>query len=445
MHNEGLQTKGRVALGLIFFSLCYVYVWVVVDPHLIYDGFGTVIPHVPVFATGWPFLRDSLDIPGGLTMYAYGFLSQGYAYSWLGALIVVLVAACLCGLARQHFVVAGHPCPDVLHYVPAIVILLMVNRYEHPLPACLTLSLGLLFSLAFEKVPLRRAEVRLLLFVLLAGTCYALGGAGAAFLFTLMTAAHLLCRREWLSAVLVLPAGAALLRVLADYVFYMSPRQAFLISTPFSREWTAGLKTLSRVLIVLLYAFVPLTVLLIGLWRMAPAKKGDAQRVRPRKADRGKTRVARRSGGASLAYLRRLAQAALPVAALTVILTLSYDKVNRQIVMMNAFSREGRWPEVLDLADRLPKNVYNIYCNHDINRALFYAGRLPYDMLCFPQNPHALLLSHEPEESSMTQVKLSDTFIELGNVDLAEKLASEFLVAKGNLPTVLGSSPGSKS
>jgi hypothetical protein len=85
----------------------------------------------------------------------------------------------------------------------------------------------------------------------------------------------------------------------------------------------------------------------------------------------------------------------------------------------------------------MPKNIYNIYCNHDINRALYHAGRLGYDMLCFPQNPHALLLTHENEESSMTQLKMCDTYIELGNVDYAEKLASEFLVDKGTAGVAL--------
>jgi hypothetical protein len=104
---------------------------------------------------------------------------------------------------------------------------------------------------------------------------------------------------------------------------------------------------------------------------------------------------------------------------------------------MNYLSRRKDWPEVLKLGHRLPKNIYNIYCNHDINRALYHAGRLGYDMFCFPQNPHAILLTHEQVESSMTQLKLCDTFIELGNVNYAEKLASEFLAAEGRLGMVL--------
>ena len=48
-----LHSKGRLALGLIFFLFCYVYLWIIVKPHLIYHGFGTLIPDIPMFATRW--------------------------------------------------------------------------------------------------------------------------------------------------------------------------------------------------------------------------------------------------------------------------------------------------------------------------------------------------------------------------------------------------------
>jgi len=431
-----LRTKGQVWLSLVFFLLCYLYLWLFVQPHLIYDGFGTIVLDVPVFAAGWQSLRDSLGVPGGLTVYLYGFLSQGFYYSWLGALLVVLVALCIWELARRHYVYTGHPGPAVLPYFPAIMILLMYNRYDHPFAACLALSMGLLFSLVFEWVPLHRAPIRMVVFCLMAAISYWLAGAGAAFIFALMTAVCLLRRRDWLPALVVLPVTAVIIWVLADYVFFLSPKQAFLALTPFGREWTAGLKTLSRVLVVLLYAFVPVTVLLICLWRRVAGRSGATDVVRPTKTS-GKTRATRRSARVSLAYLKRLALSAAPVAVLALGFYLSCDKIHRQIIVMNALSREGRWSEVLELGQRLPTNVYNIYCNHDIDRALFRAGRLGYDMLCFPQNPHALLLTHEQDESCMTQAKMCDAFLELGNVDLAQKLASEFLVTQGNLGLVL--------
>jgi hypothetical protein len=425
------QVKSGLWLGLLFFLLSYVYLWLFVDPRLIYDGFGTIVLDVPVFAAGWQFLRDSLGVPGGLAVYAYGLLSQGYYYSWLGALLVVLVAVCLYGLARQHFTRAGHR-STVLPYFLPMMIVLMYSRYDHPLAACLTLAMGLSFSLVFEKMPLRRLPLRLAAFCLAAGMSYWLGGAGAVFVFTIMTAVYRLGRREWWASLLALPAAALVVWLLAGYVFLLSPRQAFLTLTPLSRQWTEGLTLFSRILIVLLYVFVPVTVSVVFLWPVAADKQTHSKRGKS-----GKTLAVRRSHEAFLAQFKRVALPAAPTVVLAIGLCLTYDKTHKQIVEMNALSRHGRWSEVLELGRRMPKHVYNIYCNHDIDRALFYAGRLGYDLFRFPQNPHALLLTHEQDESCATQVKMCDTFIELGNVDLAEKLACEFVVAKGNLGTVI--------
>jgi hypothetical protein len=429
-----LRRKSRLLPGVIFFLLCYLYVWIFIRPDLVYHGFGTIIPDVPLFSDGWRFLRDSLDVPGGLTFYAYGFLSQWYYYSWLGALVVVLVALCLFELSRRHYIHAGHHRSTILQYFPAIMIILIYNQYTHPLAACLASSMGLLFSFAFERMPLRRGPIRMAVFCFMAAICYCLAGAGGVLVFSLMTTVYLLfLRRDWLPAVLTLPVAAAIIRFLAEYVFYMSPKQAFLVLTPFSQSVTSGMGTISRASVVMLYAFVPVTVLLIFLWRTLFRKASDTRAAHPKKTKRNKGRPL----GALPAYFKKLVLPVVPVAVMTVGLYFGYDKTHRQIVLMNSLARQGRWSDVLELGNRLPKDIYNINCNHDINRALYHAGRLPYDMLYFPQNPHAFLLTHEKEESSMTQLKMCDTFIELGNVDNAEKLASEFLVDKGHAGIVL--------
>lgn len=434
-----LQRKSRLLLGVIFFLLCYLYVWIFIKPKLVYHGFGTIIPDVPLFSTGWQFLKDSLEIPGGLTFYVYGFLSQWYYYSWLGALIVVLVALCLFELSRRHYIHAGHHHSTILSYFQAIVIILIYNRYGHPLAACLASSVGLLFSFFFEKMPLHRRPIRMVVFCFMAAFCYCLAGAGGVLVFSLMTTVYLLfLRRDWLPAILTLPAAAVIIRLFAEYAFHTSPKQAFLALTPFSLNMTASVGTFSKTSLVTLYVFVPVTISLICLWKMLFHKVSDAPVTNPKKIKSNRKQVAGKPLGAFPVYfLKKIVVPIAPIAVLVVGLYFSYDKILRQIVLMNCLSRQGRRSEVLELANRMPKNIYNINCNHDINRALYHAGRLPYDMLCFPQNPHAFLLTHEKEESSMTQLKMCDTFIELGNVDYAEKLASEFLVEKGHAGVIL--------
>jgi len=427
-----LWSKGRLTLGLILFLFSYTYLWIVVKPHLIYHGYGTLISDIPEFATGWRFLVDSLRVPGGLVLYGVGLFSQGYSASWLGALLITLVALCFYELSRWHYTYIGHRASAVLPFLPAVMIVLIYNHYDHPLAACLTSIAGLLLSLCFEKIPVRKVSIRIVVFCLMTAIGYWIAGAGGVFVFSLMTTIYLLfIRKNWVLAVFTLPVTAVIIWGLAEYMFYMSPKQAFLVLTPFP-ELTADIKMLSKILSVMLYIFLPVTVLLICLWKALFGKTGNTGATRPGK----KKGVRREPGGALVRFGRRLLPV-VPMIVLSAGLYFSYDGIHRQIVEMNYLSRQERWPEVLELGRRLPKNIYNIYCNHDINRALYHAGRLGYDMFYFPQNPHALLLTHEQEESSMTQLKLCDTYIELGNINYAEKLASEFLAAEGRLGMVL--------
>ena len=432
-----LLSKGRLVHGLIFFLFCYTYLWIVVKPHLIYHGFGTLITDIPVFATGWQFLVDSLGMPGGLVVYLYGLVSQGYYEAWLGALLIVLVALCFYELSRRHYANVGYPDSTVLPFIPAVMIVLIYNHYDHPLAVCLTSSVGLLLSLGFEKIPLYRSPVRMTVFCLLAVIGYWLAGIGGIFVFSLMTTIYLLfMHRNWVPAVLTLPGAVAIIWILTEYIFYISPKQAFLVLIPFS-ILTTDVRMFSKVLVVMLYIFVPVTVLLICLWKALSGKFGKVHAARPRKTKGRRARTGSRWQGASLVRFRRILLPMVPFAVLGSGLYFSYDRIHTQIVVMNYRARQEQWPEVLELGHRLPKNVYNIYCNHDVNRALYHASRLGYDMFCFPQNPQALLLTHEQEESSMTQLKMCDTYIELGNINYAEKLASEFLAAEGRLGMVL--------
>ncbi|MHC4325365.1 MAG: DUF6057 family protein, partial [Planctomycetota bacterium] len=323
-----LRRKSRLLPGAIFFLLCYLYVWLFIEPNLVYHGFGALIPDAPLFSADWRFLGDSLEIPGGLTFYACGFLSQWYYYSPLGALIVILVALCLCELSRRHYIRAGYPGSNFLHYFPAVMIILIYNQYGHPLAACLACSVGLLFSLAFERMPLRSGPIRMLVFYLMAAVCYCLAGAGGALVFSLMTTVYLLfLRRDWLPAVLTLPVAAAIVQVLAEYVFHLSPKQEFLILTPFSRSMAVEIGTLSGMLIVMLYAFVPVTIMLICLWRMLFGKASDARVAQPEKTDKNKEKSRR----AIPAYFRRFVLPVIPAAVLAFGLYFGYDETHRQI------------------------------------------------------------------------------------------------------------------
>ena len=215
-----LQRMKWLPKNPVFFVLCFIYLWLVVEPHLIYHCFGTILPTAPQFATGWSFLKDSVSMPGGPVAYISGFLSQGYYYAWLGAVLIVLTAFSLATLTRWHLVVAGLTRASVLATFPAIMVLLIYSRYKHPLTICLAMLLGLLLSLAFERLRLHRSVMRFGAYCLMAALGFCLGGAGTLLVFTLVTLVHrIFLHRDWTVVALALPASVFISWALAEYVF----------------------------------------------------------------------------------------------------------------------------------------------------------------------------------------------------------------------------------
>ncbi len=415
-----------------------VYLWLVVEPNLIYNCFGTILPNAPPFVTGWPFLVKSLGLPGEFVMYISGFLSQSFYYSWLGAAIIVLWALCVCEFSRRHLVAAGYARDTVLTSIPAILLFLMYSCYKHPLPACLAMSLGLLCSLAFERWRLRRFVFRAVVYCLIAAVLFWLAGTGGLLVFSLMTVIYgIFVHKDWGLTVLTLPAGFAITWALTQYVFLIPPQQAFLILTPVSPVVTAGMKTFSRILIILLYGFVPLSVSLMFLGKKVFSKTGQTRKKRSKPAKRKKAHTASGQKRLFLKILKKPAVIAIPFVLMAVGLYFSYDQMSKPFVLANDYALRKQWDKVLRLGRSLPKGRNNVYFNHDIIRALYHTGRLPYDLFHFPQTPHGLLLTHEKKESYLTQLKLCDIFMELGQVNIAERLASEILAVKDHSGIVI--------
>jgi hypothetical protein len=431
---------------LLFFVLCFVYLWLVVEPHLIYHGFGTLLPDAPQFATGWSFLKDSLNQPGGPVIYISGFLSQGYYYAWLGAAIIVLAGFCLGELSRRHLVTAGFAHASILAPLPAIMLFLIYSHYNHPLTVCLTVSLGLLLSLTFERLPLRQplvrprrdAPLRVGVCCLMAVVGLWLGGAGTPLVFMLMTFVYgVLDRRNWITVALALPASVGIAWALAEYVFLVPAREALLVLTPFTPSATAGMDPFLKVLVFLLYGFVPLVVLLVSAGKSIFGGRGQKPGIRSKRTMRKEKHATTRRKRLSSAIFTKTAWSVVPVVLMALGLYVSHKELRKPYVLSNYYSRQKSWDKIIELSRHLPKGKANAFVSHDILRALYHMGRLPYDMFRCPLVPEAILLTHEKRESDLTQWKLSDVFLELGHVNMAQRLASELLTTKGHLGIAL--------
>jgi hypothetical protein len=272
----------------------------------------------------------------------------------------------------------------------------------------------------------------------MAAVIFWLSGAGGLLVFLVMTVIYgIFVHRDWRLAILALPASFAITWGLTQYLFLIPPQKAFLMLTPFSPAVTVGMNTFLRVLIILLYGFVPLMVLLLFLGKKVFSKAGHNRKIRSKSKKGKKRRNAARGKKLSLAIFKKPAVIAIPIVLTAAGLYFSYDQMSKPFVLANDYAIRKQWDKVLGLGRSLPKGKSNVYFNHDIVRALYHTGRLPYDLFRFPQTPHGLLLTHEKKESYLTQLKLCDVFMELGQINIAERLASEVLATKGHFGIVL--------
>lgn len=423
----------QIPHNLIFFLLAMLYLWLVVEPRLIYQCFGIILPEAPIFLTGRTFLANSLRLPGGFVMYISGFLSQGYYYSWLGALIVALSALCLCELTRRHLVVVGYARATVLSSLPAVLLVLIYSHYQHPLPACLVVSLGLVCSLVFERLPLRQWVVRLLVYGLMGTALFWLAGAGGILIFSLMTVIYgIFIRKDFVLTALAIPAGFGIVWCLAQYVFLVPPRQTFAVLGSLVSSASRGSDTFSDVSVIILYGYVPLSAMLMLLGKQVFGRIGLQPKKRP-----GKHKKKKKQAGAEWTrwlpiVFRKSVWVVFPMVLAGAGLYFSYDRMSKPLLQAHDYSLQRQWGKILELSRTLPKGQSNVYFNHYVNRALYHTGRLPYDMFEFPQTPHGLLLTHEKKASSLTQLKLCDIYMELGRVNTAERLATEILTARNH-------------
>jgi hypothetical protein len=256
--------------------------------------------------------------------------------------------------------------------------------------------------------------------------------------FALMTFVYeVIVHRRWTTVAVALPASAAITWALAGHVYLIPAREAFLILSPLTQSATNGLDTFLQIQVFLLYIFVPLAILLVCIGKSVLHRRGSNPARHSRQAMKKERRVPTARTRPWRAMFSKSASAALPFVLLASGLCVSRKELRKPYVLSNYYFQQKQWDKILELAGRLPKGQFNVFVNHDILRALYHTGRLPYDMFRYPLKPEAILLTHEGKQTDLTEWKLSDIFLELGQVNTAQKLASELIATKSHLGIAL--------
>ncbi len=255
-----------VAQVVGLFVVFYFYVQLRIRPELFYQQ------KPEVFLLDWYFFQPYLKRPGGPVEYASAFLSPLFAFGWLGALVVTVLAALIC-LATHQFIAAmagtrGGP----LFLIPAILILMVLGQYNHPVSLCVGLCVVLGLAGVYVRIGHGRSAVRLTAFVFASALAY-YAAAGLYLVFAVLCGIF-----EWrihrcrsLAACWALSAVAVPLAA-GVWLCGLSVPEAYRgILLPTARYWLAmpSSALLSEAIRAALLLFFPVAALAVA-WRRHP-------------------------------------------------------------------------------------------------------------------------------------------------------------------------------
>ncbi|HUV38071.1 MAG TPA: DUF6057 family protein, partial [Planctomycetota bacterium] len=339
-------------------------------------------------------------------------------------------------------------------YLPAIPLLMLHGQYDYRLAP----TVALLTALAGVNLYVRTnwgTARRLGLFVVLSAVLYYFAGGVSVLFAVLCGIFELVRKRQIVLGVLYLVTAPILPLVFAMYSYQVDVSEAFVNLHPYRRSYVsmrlgseeepdALKKLLSRLSLMHggLMLLFPLAALGAALRRhlarvraaLARALRGLGARLRGRDApgpfDASGNAAARPGWTFTALGLFLLVGIAL--------MYVSFDVDVKRWLQVDDCGSRGDWQGVLRAARQVRGDTYNVYVMHEVNRALYHTGRLPYDMCSYPQlqHPPSIMLA-SVEMTSLGYAKFAEWSLELGGVNFAQHWGQLALEIEGDSPRLL--------
>ena len=441
MTTETTDTKpmtGKIFV-MLFFAVLLVHVARNVQPCILYQAdevspMGLEIPMFPLFTSGAESFQMAMKSPGGVSTYAGDYFSQHFGsflysqkinklfmasprpYSFGGTLVFGFIAVMTCILTSKLLPRLGGKPGGVLRFVPAILMLVIWNRYTFIVAEQVALLLVLAGVYVAMSLPKGKRIGSVLPFVILLALYYLAGGM--AMLFALFLGVRELCvRRRVGMGLAYLAVGAVVPMILGRFIMGQGNAEAYLALTGLGHGGV-----LAQAAWVGVYVFFVAVA-----WRVGHEAVSDANvNATQADADEAPVPASPRKG------IRVVLAGVLLATASVAFVTLDRDaRTFRQICFNYQY---GSWASTILASRRFVSAKLNFtpgLCRK-LNRALYEEGRLGREMFTYPQFPQGGLLLGPVFDAPFDD----DTLLQLGLVDMSQTLADASVAKWGPRPVV---------
>ena len=342
----------------------------------------------------------------------------------VAGLLCLTTWAFMAQLASRH--------PRVLHFAPALLVLLLYGRYVHALASSVALLTAMSFACLYVRMPFEGTAQRLAVFLVLSAVVYYAAG-GALFVYAVLCGVfEIEPRSRCLAGALCFVAAAVVPAIVGVFVLGLRVSGVYLQLLPYSRGAKAWETAFALCLCLCVPVMAGSTAVLSRLRKRghAPAGSGEARLV------------SKLGEGPGLAGLKgRASSFALPVAAAALV-WFSFNTSAARYLRLQYLARAQAWADILKTVRDVPIDRHDLLTNGILNRALYHEGRLLDEMFRYPQAERGLLpsgdeMKHAIIQSPTALMWLSDIGLDLGRVNESEHWAQEAFEYLGPRPWVL--------
>lgn len=383
------------------------------------------------FNTGFDFFKGYLEYPGGVSNYVADFISQFFTFNLFGSLLIVFVAS-IQGLIALDIVrrLKGKTNLDLLYFSIFLIIgIVVICDCRYPYYASIRLLFAIVFTWTFYILKGKFPKQSSLIWILLATVNFYIASGASLIVYAISTSMiiiHTRKDRKWMFQVPIFMLLGIVLPWLSFKFIFPTTLQNLYRLTEVKPPQMLAYSTLYQ-----LYGYYSLLpVILISVFFI----KRNSGGTNETKSANG--RYPKKTGFHKKTWFSLSLQLIIGIVIGTFLYVKSYDSFRKNLIRIESYSQEGRWNEILDIAETI--NFYDFRVNYQVNRVYAHLGHLPDKLFNYPQvlGVHGLFFDSSSMNGSFT-MPISDLYYDLGFMSESLRWAYEAQTLIPNSPRIL--------